>query len=213
MSKADSNYQSKNQRELLLNVHKIYSVDTILPDDAAFFLGYTLYHHQQYKKSKEAFLRYVDLTKEAGRYFDSTQFLVNQVDVLLVQYDTNSCDICGILGPLDIVDTCGTCIGVGHFTNQCSRCSGSGLEVCPRCLGVGYERYLDNFGTNFYPCQLCGRTGVVDCQKCRGTKVEKSLCQTCAGIGTIPRPRDCTHRNLVGAKITPVKKTKTVFYR
>jgi hypothetical protein len=213
MQKTDFYYQGQNLDSLLIEVHQIYQQDTILPDDAAFFLGYALYKNEYWEKSKEALLRYVSLTKELGKYFDSTEYFVNIIDTKLNLYDTAYCDICVTLGPLPEKITCNLCLGEGSSLSTCTLCRGNGNEVCPRCLGVGFERHVDSFQNNYIPCMLCNQTGVITCRQCNGTKTEKTMCKTCGGLGQMPKPRICTHRDLPGAIITPQKKNKSTIYR
>jgi hypothetical protein len=211
--KIKSNYNQKNDQKVLQNVYQLYSIDTILPDESAFFLGYALYKFNHLEKSKNAFLRYIDLTKEQGNYFDSTVYFINKIDEKQKEYDTSYCDVCKQLGPLDETITCTKCTGVGFHTQNCTRCNGTGQEVCPRCLGVGYERYQDAFQNNFVPCQLCNRSGIIYCQKCDGNKTIKDMCSKCGGEGNTSKDRVCTHRNLENAVITPTKKSNSNFYR
>jgi hypothetical protein len=211
----DRSLHKHSSKEVLKLVHDVYQTDTILPDDAAFFLGYALYLKDQYRQSKTALLRYVSLTKEGGKYFDSTKYYINKIDEALALYDPNSCDICTILGPLPEIDTCSVCIGYGKTEQTCRECSGNGIEMCPRCLGLGYEQYSNNnLQTNYTTCRLCHGKGSITCTQCNGSLKEVAICKTCVGLGKYPRPRTCTHRDLEGATITPrPQKTKSTFSR
>jgi hypothetical protein len=214
MTLLDYSLQKQSSKDVLKLVHEIYQTDTILPDDAAFFLGYALYLKEQYRQSKTALLRYVSLTKESGKYFDSTKYFINKIDEALAQYDPNVCDICDILGPLPEIDTCPKCTGYGKTEQECRSCSGKGIEICPRCLGLGYEQFYDGFQTNYLTCKRCNRAGTIPCTQCNGTLKEIAICKTCSGVGSYPRPRICTHRDLEGAVITPrPKKVKSTFSR
>lgn len=214
LTQLDLSLHKHSGKEVLKLVHEVYLTDTILPDDAAFFLGYALYLKDQYRQSKIALLRYISLTKEGGKYFDSTKYYINKIDEALVQYDPNVCDICDILGPLPEIDTCQKCDGYGKTEQECRACSGKGIEICPRCLGLGYEQHHDSFQTNYITCRLCNRAGTITCTQCKGSLKEIAMCKTCGGIGSYQRPRICTHRDLEGAVITPrSKKTKSTFSR
>ncbi len=214
MLSIETGYKESDAKKMLNHVHKIYQLDTILPDNAAFFLGYILYKSNKLRESKAALLRYVQLTKEIGIYFDSTQHIINKIDESLLQYDTNYCDICKTLGPLSEKEICKICDGNGKREQPCNACNATGIEICPRCLGVGYEHYQDSFQNNYYPCRVCNKSGTITCSNCNGTTKEVNVCKPCAGQGQVPKLRDCTHRNLKNAVITPQKQSnKSSFYR
>ena len=52
-------------------------------------------------------------------------------------------------------EACISCNGYGEW--ECGRCGGTGMEYCSLCGGEGYKEWK-------YPCEVCGRTGVVPCQ-------------------------------------------------
>jgi RecJ-like exonuclease len=192
----EQQYLQKDYSNLLKSVHAIYLIDTILPDDAAYYLGYVLFRFNEPKASKKSLLRYIELTKESGKHFDTTVYLINKIDEKLEIYTLSQCDICTTLGPLSTLDECTKCTGHGQFEQKCRTCAGNGSIVCPRCLGVGYENSHDNFQTNFYPCRVCQRAGTITCTNCKGTSKEVSLCKPCGGKGEVPTPRICTHKTL-----------------
>ena len=51
MNQLDLLIQENKNEGLLKLVQGIYQTDTILPDNAAFFLGYALFKKEQYKQS------------------------------------------------------------------------------------------------------------------------------------------------------------------
>lgn len=187
--------KTDNDSLLLKNVNMLYASDTILPDESAYYLGYTLLRFSEFKSSKRALLRYVDLTKESGVYLDSTINILNRIDTLLGQYAHDNCGICRILGPLEEVDTCNVCAGGGILVKDCHRCQGVGREVCPVCRGSGFQTQQTQFFVNYVTCRTCNGVGQVECSSCQGTKTEKSACESCSGIGLKNKARVCTHRD------------------
>lgn len=194
--------EQDNTSNLIKWVSKLYLQDTILPDESAYFLGTALFKSNKPNESKIAYLRYIDLTKEKGKYFLSTVDFVNKIDKELKQED-QQCDICKVLGPLTDIDTCNICKGYGKLKDDCSRCNGIGRESCPTCFGTGFERIPSGFQINFLPCTTCNRNGYIDCISCEGTKKEVQFCENCNGNGVSPKPRQCTHQ----------KNPKIYFYR
>lgn len=210
MEQAEQAYSQLDTLTLMKSLTEIYQQDTILPDDAAFLLGYALYLNNEYRAANRAFVRYVELTKETGRYFSAMVSAVNQCDLALSMYDYDNCRICNTLGPLDEIDTCYVCDGVGHRQSTCTRCDGSGDEVCPTCLGSGFRLVQGSFYNSYVICPTCNQAGRVTCGNCNGSTTEKTVCYRCAGEGLSPVPRICTHRE---KEIKPNSQSKTSFYR
>ena len=67
---------------------------------------------------------------------------------------TELCKQCFCSGTVND-ETCISCNGYGEW--ECGRCGGTGMEYCSLCGGEGYKEWK-------YPCEVCGRTGVVPCQ-------------------------------------------------
>lgn len=188
--------------DMLILVENLYQQDTTLPNEGAFFLGYVLHAYGKPIESKKALLRYIDLTKETGKYYTNTVKIVHQIDKKLNKEEA-TCDICKTLGPHKELDTCSVCLGHGKEVTTCHRCQGTGHEVCPSCAGTGYERISNGMQVNFQPCKICHRDGFITCVNCYGTKKETSFCENCSGEGLAPKPRVCNHKT----------ETKTYFYR
>lgn len=210
MNQAQQAYTHLDTLGLMNSLSEIYRQDTILPDDAAFLLGYALYLNQEYRAAHRAFIRYVELTKESGQYFSAMVKAVNQCDLALAMYDYDNCQICKTLGPLDEIDTCYVCDGAGHLHATCTRCDGAGQEVCPTCLGSGFRLVQGSFYNSYMICPTCNQAGRITCENCKGSTTENSVCYRCSGLGVSPVPRTCTHRE---KEIKPNSKSKTSFYR
>lgn len=187
--------EKQDYNELLKGVSSLYDCDTVLPDVSAYYLGYVLLKSDQLTASKTAFLRYVDLTKEQGKYIDSVVFFLNKIDHDLEQYGHDNCGVCDVLGPLKELDTCKVCLGHGITEQDCQRCSGRGNEVCPVCRGSGFETQQTQFYVNYVTCRTCQGAGQVECSRCQGDKTEKSACENCTGKGLKNKERICHHRD------------------
>lgn len=195
-------FLEQDASDILIWVNKLYIQDTILPDDGAFFLACALHMHNKPVESKKAFLRYIDLTKENGKYYKSTVKFVHDIDKKL-GISEEDCDICKVLGPLKELDTCSVCLGHGKEEGQCTRCQGIGSEVCPTCSGTGFERIPSGLQVNYLPCRTCHRLGTIKCQNCNGTKTQIQFCENCSGDGMAPKLRTCKHKT----------EPKTYFYK
>lgn len=157
---------------------KIFKLKTTVPDELAYFYGYTLVNLNKYVQGKQALAKYIELKGDTGRYYHYAMDLMNLAD-------------CKEVGSYFAEETCFECHGEGKTMVKCRTCNGRGREICNLCGGVGVLKKRDNFGETFTTCTKCGGKGDHVCSKCNGSKLEKARCYVCDGKGKVKIKKEC----------------------
>ncbi|HEY8402959.1 MAG TPA: hypothetical protein VIK89_16960 [Cytophagaceae bacterium] len=150
----------------------IFNLNTILPDEIAFYYGKTLFHLEKYSASNTALKKYLDLTGHKGTYYEEAVELKYRAE-------------CFETGLANVEEACLVCDGSGKAKTSCRTCKGSGKIICISCRGTGVFQSTDNFGTKYDTCQKCTGKGLTTCATCNGKKEIKSQCHYCSATGII----------------------------
>lgn len=184
-------FERNDYKASLDPLFKILSQDTILPDEATFFLGVALSKMEKHEAGQKALLKYIRLTKDSGDYFMETVNQLIETNTILGVLDKTDRMICDAIGPLEnVFEECPKCHGDKLSDEDCKQCRGSKYEVCPDCLGKGVVvkfSYYDDHSL----CKTCEGKGYVSCTRCEGTGHEFRYCSLCLGEGQIKKAREC----------------------
>jgi RecJ-like exonuclease len=167
------NYQAANE-----TFKKILNLKTTVPDELAYFYGYTLVNLNKYTLGKQFLKKYIDLRGDTGRYYNYASDMMNLAD-------------CKEVGSYFIEEKCAECEGSGKTMVTCRTCNGRGNEICTLCGGIGAIRKRDNFGDTFSTCQKCEGKGDYLCTNCHGDKEVKARCFVCDGKGKVRIKKEC----------------------
>jgi hypothetical protein len=157
---------------------KISRLDTLVPDEIAYFIGYVQVNTGKYTQGKESLEKYISLVSDTGKYADYANFYIHLAD-------------CNIKGHYYELNPCENCQSTGYSKIECSNCKGKGQELCNKCFGRGVIKSKDSYGEIFIPCARCSGLGYYQCSKCYGSKKENAKCGICEGIGKIKVKKEC----------------------
>ena len=175
---AKAHIDKKNFEAANESFKKILKLKTTVPDELAYFYGYTLVNLNKYTLGKQFLKKYIDLRGDTGQFYHYATDLMNLAD-------------CKEVGSYFIEETCTECHGEGKLLVRCRTCSGRGNEICTLCGGIGVIKKRDNFGETFSTCQKCAGKGDYECTHCHGTKLENARCYVCDGKGKVRIKKDC----------------------
>jgi hypothetical protein len=157
---------------------KIFKLKTTVPDELAYFYGYTLINLNKYTAGKEALKKYISLKGDTGRYYKYSLHLLNLAD-------------CKETGSYFIEEQCAECHGEGSALMKCRTCNGKGKELCHTCGGAGVIKKKEDFGLSYNTCPKCNGNGDQRCSTCNGSGQEKTKCYVCDGRGKVKVKREC----------------------
>lgn len=184
-------FERNDYKASLDPLFNILSRDTIIPDEATFFLGVALSKMEKYEAGQQALLKYIRLTKDSGDYFMETVNQLIETNTILGVLEKTDRMICDAIGPLEgVFEECPVCHGEKESDQDCKQCKGSKHEVCADCLGKGVVvkfSYYDDHSL----CKKCGGTGYTECTRCEGTGNELRYCSRCSGEGKVKKAREC----------------------
>ncbi len=157
---------------------KIFALKTPVPDELAYFYGYTLLHLKKYSQSRAALTKYLELQGSNGPLSHKAREGLDEADCLETGYKDSfiACDLCYGDSTLDI---------------NCRQCKGKGTELCPVCKGSGVATVPTNFGSSYHTCQRCAGEKIIRCTVCKGKLKEKIICYNCNGRGRKKIRRKC----------------------
>ncbi len=177
-NEAKAKIDKKNFLEANDIFKKILDLKATVPDELAYFYGYTLINLNKYTLGKQFLKKYIELTTDTGRYSHYANDLMNIAD-------------CKEVGSYFVDEKCNECEGEGRLMIKCHVCNGRGNELCTLCGGVGVLKKRDNFGETFSNCQKCDGTGDYECTLCQGSREEKGKCYVCDGRGKVKIKKEC----------------------
>lgn len=188
-------FEKNDYKASLDPLFTIFSQDTILPDEATFYLGVALSKMEKYEAGQNALLKYIRLTKDSGDFFMETVSQLIETNTVLGVLDKTDRMICDAIGPLEgVFEVCPKCHGNKLSDQECKQCKGSKHEVCSDCLGKGVVvrfSYYDDHSL----CNKCEGKGYSECTRCEGTGQEFRYCSRCSGEGQIQKARECNFVN------------------
>jgi hypothetical protein len=149
---------------------KIFALKTTVPDEFAYFYGYTLLNLKKYTQGRNALYKYLDLQGDKGIYSQKAYEALEQAD-------------CQETGYKDVFVECDICYGDSTLEINCRHCKGKGIEICPLCKGSGVATTSTNFGSSYHTCHRCAGEKIVKCTVCKGHLKEKIICYNCNGKG------------------------------
>jgi hypothetical protein len=179
---AKRDIENKNFEKAQQSFKKIMSLHESMPDELAYYLGYTEMHLKKYKVARDAFNKYLSLTGPKGEFYGKTLEAIKLMD-------------CEETGFFEERITCEECDGAGVEIIPCRGCKGKGKIFCMVCGGTGVSKIKSDFGDKFNTCSTCRGTGHADCPKCGGHKQEKANCYACDGTGKQRVKQSCTAGN------------------
>ncbi len=157
---------------------KIFALKAPMPDDLAYYYGFTLLNLKKYAQSRVALSKYLELQGEQGPLSLKAKEALLLADCKETGYydDSIECDICFGDSTVDIA---------------CRNCKGRGIEVCALCKGTGVVTSGTNFATTYRTCQRCAGEKIIKCTVCKQTLKEKIICYSCNGKGRRKIKRKC----------------------
>ncbi|HEX8547805.1 MAG TPA: hypothetical protein VF691_12640 [Cytophagaceae bacterium] len=179
---AKKEIENKNYEKAQQTFKKIMSLHESMPDELAYFLGYTEMKLKKYKVARDAFNKYLSLTGPKGQFLGKTIEAIKAMD-------------CEETGFYEERITCEECDGAGVEIIPCRGCKGKGKTFCMVCGGTGVSKTKNDFGDKYKTCPTCEGSGHADCQKCGGHKQEKANCYACDGTGKQRVKQSCTANN------------------
>ncbi len=157
---------------------KIFALKTTVPDELAYFYGYTLLNLKKYSQSRSALNKYLELQGYNGPLSYKAREALEEAD-------------CWETGYKDAFVECDVCYGDSTLEINCRQCKGKGVEICPVCKGSGVATTTTNFGNSYHTCQRCAGEKLVKCTTCKGKLKENIICYNCNGRGRKKIRRKC----------------------
>ena len=157
---------------------KITALKIPVPDELAYFYGYTLLNLKKYAQGKSALTKYIELVGTNGPLSQKAIEAIETID-------------CQETGYKNISIECDICYGDSTLEIACRHCKGKGIEVCPLCKGTGVATTNTNFGTSYHSCQRCAGEKIIWCSVCKKTLKEKIICYNCNGKGRKKIKKKC----------------------
>ncbi len=157
---------------------KIFALKAPVPDELAYFYGYTLLNLKKYSQGRNALNKYLDLLGNNGPLSHKAIEALENVD-------------CQETGYKDLYIECDICYGDSTIEIACRQCKGKGIEICPLCKGSGVAVSNNNFGSSYHSCQRCAGEKIIRCTICKKTLKEKIICYNCNGKGRKKIRRKC----------------------
>ena len=157
---------------------KIFALKAPVPDELAYYYGYTLLNLNKYTQSRSALNKYLELQGTNGPLSQKAQEALTRAD-------------CKETGYHDVYMQCDVCYGDSTTEIACRQCKGKGIEICPLCKGNGVVMSATNFGTSYHTCHRCAGEKIIKCTVCKGTLKEKIICYNCNGKGRKKIRRKC----------------------
>jgi DnaJ-class molecular chaperone len=175
--------------DALVNLRKMFSLKITLPDELAYYLGYTYIKQKNYVKGKEALDKYLELQGSSAQFYKESL-------ALLKDADDNTCKRCLNTGWYEKIENCLVCDKSGKNYKDCMTCKGSGRAFCKSCKGSGVLKNKDAMGGGLYAtCTRCEGRGATVCYVCDGAKTISSLCRSCNGTGETKARKPCDHQH------------------
>lgn len=157
---------------------KIFALKTPVPDELAYYYGYTLLHLKKYSQSRTALTKYLELQGDKGPLSRKAREALEETDCMETGYK-------------DDFIVCDVCYGDSTLEINCRHCKGKGVELCPICKGSGVATTSTNFGNSYHTCTRCAGEKIVRCTVCKGALKEKIICYNCNGKGRKKIRRKC----------------------
>ncbi len=157
---------------------KIFALKNPVPDELAYFYGYTLLNLKKYSQSRTALNKYLELQGQEGPLSHKAREALEEADCQETGYKDGSIE-------------CDVCFGDSTLEINCRQCKSKGIEVCPLCKGSGVTTSSNNFGNSYHTCQRCAGEKIVRCTLCKGNLKEKVICYNCNGKGRKKIRRKC----------------------
>ena len=157
---------------------KIFSLKSTVPDELAYFYGFTLVNLKKYTQGKNALNKYLTLQGTNGPLSHKAIEAIEKADCLETGYK-------------DQYIECDVCYGDSTVEIACRHCKGKGVEICPLCKGSGVAISSNTFGSNYRSCNRCLGEKIIKCEVCKKTLKEKIICNNCSGQGRKKIRRKC----------------------
>jgi len=157
---------------------KVFSLKTTMPDELAYFYGYTQLNLFNFKKGREFLQKYLELRGDTGRFSSYASTYLNYAD-------------CQEFGNYKVKEICNACDGHGTAQAECPTCQGKGREICDLCGSIGLIKKRDQFGESFATCTKCTGMGFFTCTNCKGALNITRNCFLCDGKGSVYIKKDC----------------------
>ncbi len=157
---------------------KIFALKTPVPDELAYYYGYTLLNLNKYTQSRSALNKYLTLQGENAPLSNLAHQAIEKAD-------------CQETGYHDVYIECDICFGDSTVEIVCRHCKGKGIEICPLCKGSGVATSSNSFGNSYHTCHRCAGEKIIKCTVCKGKQKEKIICYNCNGKGRKKIRRKC----------------------
>lgn len=156
-------FQEKKIEKGVLSLQKVIKMDTILPNEVAFFTGISLYHYKKYSQSEKAILRYLKLTDTTGIYYQES---LNVLTQLWKKQSIDTCNLCVNYQALSSMLDCEKCLKEDLVLQKLIEedCLENGMSLCEICKGEGIVIRTGALGNLVYQtCHKCHGEGYIPC--------------------------------------------------
>ena len=191
MNLAKAQMKASDYTDANKTFRKALASGKILPTDLSYLFAETLYVIHQYQNSQNFVDKYLDLAGQGGNYYEKA---VELKALLNKEFEKiKDCSYCNLSGYRYI--PCDNCHAEGTTTEECYNCKGSGITVCPKCLGQGVYITFNSFsGKQYHACDICDGKGYIECPVCHGEKTLTGTCSVCLGTGKKVSSILCDHK-------------------
>lgn len=156
-------FQANEIEKGILPLQKVIQMDTILPNEVAFFTGVSLYHYEHKPQSEKAILRYLKLTDSTGGYYQESIELLTK---LWSDQKIDTCNLCVNYQALSSFLDCDKCLKEDLALQKLIEedCLENGMSLCEICKGEGIIIRTGALGNLVYQtCHKCHGEGYVPC--------------------------------------------------
>lgn len=164
-------FDEKNYEKGVVSLEKVLKMDTILPNNVAFFMGAYLHHYQKNEKAEIALLRYLKVSKKEGEYFQQS------IDLLSKIWQTkkiDTCQLCIDYSALSVLLSCDKCLKENTALQKLieEECMDNGMALCSLCKGEGIIIRIGSLGNLVYQtCHKCHGEGYIPCPHLQKNKL------------------------------------------
>lgn len=163
-------FEEKTYDKGVVSLEIILKMDTILPNDVAFFMGAYLDNYQKTEKAEEAFLRYLKVSNKEGTYYKESIDFLNKI---WENKKIDSCNLCIDYPALNSVLNCTKCVKENVALQKLieEECMDNGMSLCSLCKGEGIIIRIGSLGNLVYQtCHKCHGEGYIPCPHLKKNK-------------------------------------------
>ena len=160
-SNASVAYQAGDYSGLVEPVYSVFELDTILPNEIAFYYGALMFHYSHNNQAETSLLKYIKVSGKEGEYYEDALEILRLIhpykkpkEYLPKEFVEEEVKDSEIAEEVDVP------MGVEDGV-PCEE--GSEFAICPLCYGEGVKVSVGSFGKIYRTCPKCHGKGVVKC--------------------------------------------------